>query len=194
MRVSPTVETTWASWVDLHPETLVLSDVEGQGLSPEFFDYWLYPYGAYESIPVFFLTQIMSPLDPRRFGKERVIGLPSSSRDPGIAFPFGALEEQPGPRQAISFSYEGDELVLLWSDDAQGGTAFRPITSSGESVTMTGTGHGFVDEETDSTWTLDGLSISGPFEGERLVPVTRAHTAFWGAWAAFHPTTRLWEK
>jgi len=48
------------------------------------------------------------------------------------------------------------------------------------------------DRETRSTWDVDGLSRSGPLRGERLEPVAEAWVAFWFAWAAFHPTTRLW--
>lgn len=190
----PFVEMEWASWLELHPDTWVLSGAEEQGLDPEVFDYTTfgYPYGSYEELSVWF-SGVMPDLDRRRFVKERVIGLPSGGGDPAIAFPFGALEDREGSFQAVRFMFEGKGLVLLWSDEAQGRTAFEPFTENGVQVSLVATGSGFEDEETGSSWTLDGLGVSGPMAGERLEPRARTHTAFWGAWAAFHPETRLWE-
>ena len=50
------------------------------------------------------------------------------------------------------------------------------------------------DMETGSEWRLDGLAVEGPLAGERLEPVAEAYVAFWFAWAAFQPQTRLWES
>ncbi len=190
----PFVEIEWASWLELHPDTWVLSGPEEQGFDPEFFNYhrFGYPYGPYETIPAWF-NGVMPPLDGRRFSKERVIGLPSGSADPGIAFPFGALEDREGTFQVVPFTYEETTLVLLWSDDAQGGTVFRPLTESGTQVAILPTGTGFLDAETGSTWSLEGRAVSGPMAGERLEPLEKTNTSFWGAWSAFHPQTRLWE-
>lgn len=189
------VEMEWADWRELHPSTFVLAGAEAQGFDPAFFDYTTmgYPYGAYREFETFFISRIMPPLDRRRFPKERLVGAPSTDVDPGIAFPFGALEGMDGVRQVVEFMYEGRAAVVLWSDEARGGAAYRPITESGEPATLRATDSGFEDEETGSFWSLEGRAVSGPREGARLVPVEQGHTAFWGAWAAFHPDTRLWE-
>ena len=71
--------------------------------------------------------------------------------------------------------------------------AFRPTTEDGERLTLSATASGFTDEGTGSRWTVEGRAVSGPMAEARLVPIERTHTAFWGAWAAFHPTTRLWQ-
>ena len=193
----PFVEMEWASWLELHPETQVPADADEQGFIPlyeSFFGYsaFSYPYGAYEGVSGWF-NGVMPPIDGRRFSNERVIGVPSGPGEPGIAFPFGALEDRDGSFQALRFTFGGTAHVLLWSDEAQGGMVFRPFTKGGAPVALVATPSGFLDEETGSTWTLEGWAITGPMEGERLEPLVQAYTAFWGAWAAFHPQTRLWE-
>ena len=52
---------------------------------------------------------------------------------------------------------------------------------------------GFVDDETGSAWTVDGLAVSGSSAGARLGAIESAYTAYWRAWAAFNPDTRLWQ-
>jgi hypothetical protein len=186
------VEMEWSDWLELHPDTRVLAG--DQGFDPIRFDYLLYPYGAYrETEPFWRSGTVMPPLDTRRFSKERVVGVPSSDSDPGIAFPFGALTERVGAFTSVAFDYEGEPGVMLWSDDAQGGSAYRPVTDDGTSVTLTVTEAGLEDAETGSTWSAEGFAVSGPLAGARLVPIETTYTAFWGAWAAFHPSTRLWE-
>jgi len=46
----------------------------------------------------------------------------------------------------------------------------------------------FVDEQTDSTWTILGQAVSGPLEGKQLKPIAGLNN-FWFSWAAFHPRT-----
>ena len=115
----PFIEMEWAEWVDLHPSTRVL--VQDQGFDPDFFEYTRlgYPYGNYrEAEPFWRAATTMPPLDRRRFSKERVVGIPPTPSDPGIAFPFGALTERDGSFQVAEFVYEGDSAVVLWSDEA----------------------------------------------------------------------------
>ena len=46
------------------------------------------------------------------------------------------------------------------------------------------------DRQTGSIWNLDGVAISGPFEGERLRKIP-TFTAFWFAWAAFNVDSQI---
>jgi hypothetical protein len=48
----------------------------------------------------------------------------------------------------------------------------------------------FRDRETGSRWTLAGHAVEGPLKGRRL-SVLPHQDAFWFAWAAFQPDTRL---
>jgi len=185
------VEMRWEAWRRLHPSTLVVSDETGHER-----DYTLFPYGAYESLSNddFLFPEIMPDPDPRRPAKERVVGVPPEGDDPGIAFPFRALSGTEGERSlAVEFPYRGEAAVLLWSGPARSGMAYRPRTGDGETVTLRATEGGFEDAETGSVWSVEGTALTGPLAGSRLQPLERTFVAFWGAWAAFFPGTRLWE-
>lgn len=194
----PFVEMEWGQWVALHPQTQVLAGAAAQGFNPIQFNYteFGYPYATYRETDPFFNSQIMPDPDTRRFAKERVLGVPTladeGGSDESIAFPFGALTDEDGDFSVVSFTADSEDAVVLWSDAAQGGGVFRSATENGATVTLEATPLGFEDTETGSEWTVDGRAVAGPLSGEVLVPVTHAHTAFWGAWAAFHPSTRLW--
>jgi hypothetical protein len=195
----PIFEMRWAEWLELYPTTEVLDGFQGFEDLRDLFDtespYYAQnnPYGIYDENGTFFWKIGMPPLDARRPPKERVIGVPPSDQDPGIAFPFGALAASPNRFEAIEFVYEGRPSVILFSEAADGGMAFRLETEAGQVVSLVPTGAGFSDESTGSTWTVVGRAVSGAMEGERLVPLERAFTSYWGAWAAFHPDALLWE-
>ncbi len=185
----PVIEIRWDAWRDLHPSTLVISEETGHGR-----DYTLYPYGDYESLSndAFLFPEIMPPPDLRRPLKERVVGVPPGGEDAGIAFASGLLDEAPGQYLVARFEYEGSPAVLLWSEGDRAGMAYRPRATDGRNVTLRSTEAGFEDEETRSVWSVDGRAVEGPMASARLEPLETTFVAFWGAWAAFFPETRLW--
>lgn len=175
------MEMTWAGWQALYPDTEVVSQRTGftRNYTPTG-----YPYGTYENPDNAGLLFDM-PIDARRPPKERLLGIPGD--DGGVAFPFGALDEG-GPVFATHTQVDGDDIVVFWSRTAQGAMAY--YTDGGR--TFIAEGEQFVDSATRSTWRLDGRAIEGPEAGAQLAPVAEAYVAFWFAWAAFHPETRLW--
>lgn len=188
----PVWEMTWAGWRDLHPDTRVISSQVNISR-----DYAANPYGDYDSIESDeFLFPQMPPLDRRRPVKERVLGLPSNDRtgEPGIAFPFQALIDLPGSWTVVEASWEGEPVVLFWSDQRRGGGLFRPEHPlSGEPLTFQALpAGGIVDDQTGTRWDVTGRGAEGALQGLSLPAVGEAYTAYWGAWAAFHPGTRLW--
>ena len=191
----PIIEMTWSGWRQLHPDTKVISPHNEHDR-----DYGRYPYGDYEAYSdgSFPFPTAMPPLDTRRPVKERVLGVPptrgaSDAPDPGIAFPFDALDSLDGDIAAVEFDYAGEPGIVLWSDIARGGMAYRPTTRDGRTVTLEVRDERFVDRETGSVWMVDGRATDGELAESELVEIQRAHVAFWGAWAAFHPDTRLWD-
>ncbi len=67
--------------------------------------------------------------------------------------------------------------------------AYRP-EADGRPLTFEVGRAGIVDRETGSVWSILGRAVSGPLEGEQLVPEL-AIDSFWFDWAAFHPETRI---
>ena len=187
----PMFEMTWRAWKDLYPQTTVItSDVNISR------NYTLYPYGDYELLTNNRYLFAMPDLDERRPAKERILGLPpTKGGEPGIAFPFLALEDTPGSWTVIETIWDGEEVVVFWADVPKGGGVFRPfhpITGERLEFRTTPT-QGIEDTTTGTRWSITGQAIEGELLGQRLEPVAETLVAFWGAWAAFHPATRLWE-
>ncbi len=187
----PLFEMTWRGWRELHPETSVVSsDVNISR------DYSLYPYGSYEELGDETFLFPMPELDRRRPVKERVLGLPAvGPTEPGIAFPFLALEARPTSWAVVESTWKGEDVVIFWSSQYQGAAAFRPYHPvTGERLEFRATrDRGIEDISSGTRWTLAGEAVGGEHARARLDPVVEAYVAFWGAWAAFHPDTRLWE-
>ncbi len=176
----PAVEMTWGRWRSLHPETKVVTENTG---FDRIYEAQGYPYGDYEVEDNDRLLFEMS-IDDRRPPKERLLGIPNGSEG-GVALPFGALEGD-GPARVVTVAVGGTEKTVFWSREAQSAMAFEP------SSTFSVENGQIVDDETGSTWTVDGRAVEGPREGERLTPVEDAYVAFWFAWAAFQPETTIW--
>ncbi|MFB3132534.1 MAG: DUF3179 domain-containing protein [Rhodothermales bacterium] len=186
LEMFPVVEMTWAGWQSLHPDTKVVSDATGhdRNYTPSG-----YPYGGYED-PNDPSLLFRMPVDGRRLPKERVLGIPDL--DGGIAFPFFELDEQ-GPVRVVHETVGGASVVVFWDRERVGAMAYRPF-HDGQPLTFEARDGRLLDLETGSEWRLDGLAVSGPLAGERLEPVAEAYVAFWFAWAAFQPQTRLWDS
>jgi len=181
----PAVEMTWAAWQDLHPDTRVLGSETGYAR-----DYRRYPYGGYaEPTNPELLFPVPDGIDLRRPPKERVLGIPSA--DGGIAFPFGAVH---GSVAVVAEAELDGAAVVVFGDAAAGAAMAFHTELDGKPLRFEVDGARIVDDSTGSVWRIDGLAVEGPHTGRRLEPVAEAYVAYWFAWAAFHPQTRIWEE
>jgi hypothetical protein len=187
LRIYPAVEMEWGAWKSLHPDTRVVSGSTGYAR-----DYTRYPYGSYEALGDSTTLYPMDPFDTTRPPKERVLGLPDGA-DGGIAFPFGELSDPAEPRRAVPHVLEGEPIVILWVEEGQTAAAFHRRLD-GQTLDLSVQGGQFVDEQTGSVWTVDGLATEGPLQGRRLEAVDQAFVAFWFAWAGFQPQTLIWTQ
>lgn len=180
MRAS--LEMTWEGWQSLFPETRVVSAETGHARN-----YQAYPYGNYEdpwSAP-FVPVQV----DRRRPTKERVLGIPMGDSS-GVALPFGVLDSL-GVMTAQDVTVGGERMVVFWDRARQAAMAYHPQATDGD-LTFQGANGAITDNETGSTWQVDGRAVSGPLEGEQLTAVAEAFVAYWFAWAIFYPEADLW--
>jgi hypothetical protein len=51
----------------------------------------------------------------------------------------------------------------------------------------------FIDENTRSTWNMDGVCVAGAMKGERLNMV-QSYQEFWHSWSTFHPNTTKYQE
>ena len=84
-----------------------------------------------------------------------------------------------------------EPVVVFWQSAAKAAVAYRP-SIEGQALTFRATVDGYVDVQTGSTWTFEGLAVSGAMEGRRLAAFPKAYVSFWFAWATFQVNTTVW--
>jgi hypothetical protein len=159
------------------------------------------PYTGYDSLagrPFLFTGELDERLPPT----ERVVGLAIGGEV--MAYPFtaataaGAINDEVGGEPIVVFHKPGtasalDSATISAGRDV-GSTAVFDRRIDGQVLTFTANGDGaFTDAETGSTWTLLGQAIDGPLAGSELSQQL-AFDHFWFAWAAFHPSTKLYSE
>lgn len=180
LRLLPLQEMSWGRWRELHPETTVVSGSLGYGRN-----YRFYPYGDYDDLNNEDLIMSMT-VDRTRPMKERVLAIRVG--DGGRGYPFLELREV-GSVVAVNevvggiptaVFYEAREGMTALAFDARvGGQA---LTFQADTVAGV-----WIDDETGSTWTINGEAIEGAMQGERLQTRADAYTLFWFAWKHFQP-------
>ena len=191
LNMLPALEIEWEEWVDLHPDTRVLSEDTG---IPR--DYTRYPYGDYELEANAHTLFPNVRFDDRRQPKERVLGIPFEDGG-GIAFPFGALRDVGDfavAHETVPVQGSGDNekpVVVFWDSAASAAMAYRPA-AAGQNLTFEIKDGAFVDMETSSQWSLEGEALSGSLAGQRLEAIPEAYVSFWFAFSTFFDNTEVW--
>jgi len=187
---------SFGDWRAEHPDGLVLSRDTGHER----------PYGEnpYEGLdtserPFLFAGEP----DERLSATARVLGIAR----PGdvVAFPYDAVgEDAAGGWAVVVEEVAGQPVAVFWKagttsaldsqEIAEGRdvgaiAAYRPEIE-GRDLTFEASRNGIVDRQTGSVWSILGRAVSGPLEGEQLLPEL-AIDSFWFDWAAFHPETRI---
>ncbi len=179
----PVIQSTWAGWKALHPETTVVSFNTGFSRN-----YNQYPYGSYEQVGNNSLLFPQSFLDPRRPMKELVLGI--SQGGTARAYPYGAL----GERAAVNDAVGGRAVLVVFDRPTEMALAFdRDVAArqlSFEVAEATGFPFRLRDRETGTLWDLTGAATAGPLAGSRLSQVA-TYSAMWFAWASFNRGTEL---
>lgn len=175
----PVQEMSWGQWQQLHPNTTVVSSVR-----PNARNYQFYPYETYDEITS---NQLLVPMtvDNSRLIKERVLAIRDGTG--GRGYPYGELIET-GEVSAVN-EVVGGVPTAIFFDIANGQTALAfDARVAGQTLTFDADPAGFwTDQETGSTWRIDGLATAGPLAGERLSTRADAYTLFWFAWRHFQP-------
>jgi hypothetical protein len=115
LAMRPLIETTWARWQQLHPNTAVLSADTGFDL-----DYELYPYGAYRELnepPLFPMA-----VDARRPPKELVLGVLEGPEQ--AAYPFLELSSLDGPLAVLDDEVAGRPIAVFFELGSQTAVAY----------------------------------------------------------------------
>ena len=105
-----------------------------------------------------------------------------------MATPFGELFEL-GETSVVNELVGGVPTAVFYeSRDGETAVAFDARVG-GQTLTFSASEDGtWIDEQTGSTWTIDGSAIAGAMAGERLSPREDSYVLFWFAWKHFQPT------
>ncbi len=185
LELLPALMTDWKTWVELHPDTLVLE--KGSRSSSD-------PYARYyEAADAGVLGETRT--DDRLYVKEYVVGLVRN--DIIRAYPFSVLNDAPVVNDTV-----GDEPVLVTFDANSGaGVVFSRVVD-GQTLTFealnpeadsTDEPLYVQDTETNTRWfALTGEAVEGELAGKKLeqIPTT---LSFWFGWKDFYPDTEIYQ-
>lgn len=196
----PVIETTWRYWLQLYPETKVVSGL-GEEYSPGI--YTSYPYGPQQGARADYRTnhddlffEVTPPLD-----KNPLIGLfPNKDLVLGVrfgeiakAYPFQNMSEL----AVINDTVDGNPIVVIYYAEEQFAVAYSRVFEGRElTLDMVESNNPVMpffmkDRETDTVWDMLGNAVEGPFRGQKLI-MTPSHTAMWFAWATFWQNTGIY--
>ena len=179
----PVIQSTWAAWKALYPDTTVVNFDTG-------FDrrYDVYPYGNYDQVSDTSLLFPHSLLDDRRQLKELVLGIVHD----GLARAYPYLDL--GDRAVVNDDVNGRAVLVVYDAAGEMTIAFDRVlgeqTLRFELVEESAFPFHLQDLETGSVWSLRGEALDGPLAGERLSQVA-TYSAMWFAWASFRPGTEI---
>jgi hypothetical protein len=179
MELLPSQLTTWAAWIEQHPDTKLLDRGIGRGRGRD-------PYTSYyNSSSAGVLGEENS--DSRLSRKDLVIGLDHGQER--IAYAFKDLDGA----LAVNDTYEGAPVVITYDPDGGAAAAFSR-TVEGRALTFEPVDRLTMrDVETGSTWaSLTGVAVDGELAGATLEQLP-SFVSFWFSWTDFHPSTELWE-
>ena len=181
--ILPVVQSTWAAWKAMHPDTSVVSFNTGFNRN-----YDVYPYGDYDQVDNTRLLFPQTTIDPRLPMKENVLGI----QHDGVARAYSMTQmASVAPKLAVNDDVNGLPVLVVFDAAASLALPFdRTLGSSGEVLDFDIAGDGpfpftLRDRQTGSIWNLSGLATEGPLEGEKLRAIP-TFTAFWFAWASFN--------
>lgn len=185
----PSIVVSWGEFKTAYPDGQALANPDSVNLMDDI------SYTGYDTNgdPVLFTGMV----DNRLPSMERVLGYHGPS---GImAYPFSQLAKV----GVVNSQFDQQPIVILWqagavslfsSELAIGSAALYAATlPDGMPLTFEWTEGQFRDTQTGSLWDVFGQAIDGELAGMSLTQLP-ANLHFWFAWAAFYPTTQIWEQ
>ena len=191
LELYPVLVTTWAEWVELHPDTTVLDNDTGL-YSPSLY----LPENHREAIyfDYFNSPDTMFPLaerDERLATKDVVLGVQVNGATK--AYPIGALQEQ----RIVNDVVGGVPVVVVASAAGKGACAYFRGDRVFAMPTMEDESDAVVPAEVmddeGAAWRVTEealVNVADPPERFLRIP---AHVAFWFGWFQFHPETELYD-
>jgi len=186
LSILPIVVSDWASWLEEHPDTSVLSLDTGYGR-----DYSNGgAYGDYFNNPDFVMFPVWQQDNSQQQNKEVVFTLLLD--DTPKAYPIDTLIAEGVSNDTLAQT----NVVLITQESAQrdflepGGAAVRAYLR-GEHTFSAVDDAGVIVDENGGEWTVSEDALVGP--NDESLERIGGHLAFWFGWYAFYPDTLVYE-
>jgi len=177
IEVSAVLETSWATWKAMHPDTTVLSNQQGFSRN-----YNSYPYGSYLSDTNLLFS--VANEDSRLHPKARVLGI--NNNGVNKVYP---VSDFTADIEVINENPGASAYVVVGSSTLSFAIAFSSIATDGTELTFTAIQNALpavmVDNEGNEYDAL-GTAVTGARTGQQLV-LESDFIGFWFAWVAIHP-------
>jgi hypothetical protein len=176
------VETTWATWQAMYPETSVLTEDTGYTR-----DYGAYPYGSYredESL----LFEVNNMNDRRLPRKERVLGI--NVGDSSKVYPINnfasnveVINEMVGDMNVVAAGSSNQNFGVVYNRELEDCTVLEFEAVQNELPVV-------MRDNEGNKWDVFGTAVSGARTGQQLQK-TNSYIAYWFAWTAFFPHVQI---
>ena len=180
-----TVETTWATWQAMYPNTTVIGEETGHSRS-----YGSYPYSDYRTNQASLLFPI-DKTDTRLPTKERVLGVIINGQAKAYS-----LELFADTIETIHNTFQQKQLVIIGSKRHNFVLAFESTLADGTALTFKPIQNELpvivIDQE-GNKWDAFGEALEGPRKGTRL-KTTNSFMGYWFSWGAFYHDLELYER
>lgn len=180
------LETTWATWEKMFPDSRVLSTNTGFKRN-----YQHNPYGNYKEKPDLLFP--VEPLDERLFSKERVLGIIRDGQAKTYRF-----ESFADSVTLIRDTFQEKAFIIAGSKQQNLLVAFENQTMESRETDLQFEAVQdalpvIMKDATGSRWNVFGEAVTGPNKGKKLKQA-KSMIGFWFAWGAFYPNPSIYEN
>lgn len=179
----PLLWTRWKYAVAKYPDARVLSRQTGyRGY------YDRDPYGSYQRDDTWYSTgEPTGPIsnrDSRLAAKTRVLGM--AVGESAVAFVESAVKQH-----GVASAGAGLTSLVAFYDQEMDAVRVFYAEADGRSLTFEKVRNEFIDQQTRSRWTVEGVAVEGRLRGLTLERAA-AMDCMWFAWAAFFSASQIW--
>lgn len=186
------IETDWATWKQMYPNSQVLNTNTGSNRN-----YRGFLYGSEYTTNN---EQIIFPIsnnDNRLNRKDRVHAILPSSANENIDVKAYAIKNFSDATVIVNDSFMGRDYIIVGNQERDFINAFRLSNSFEQGLEFTAldtpSGNVIMTDQAGNEWDIFGYAVSGPNQGEQLTPA-RSYTGYWFALADFYPGIELYEN